>query len=824
MLKLENLNLCFENRPPHEEMCQMKKVYVLLVAVLLTKALLLPNVFAQHYTQWQLPDGAKARFGKGWINDIKFSPNGSQLAVATTIGVWLYDVRTGEETALFTGLMRGANAISYSPGGLILAAAHWDQTIRLWDVSRDSTENGTPLSTFRGHTGKIYAIAFSPDGGMLASGSADKTVRIWDIQTEKLLSILPGHKDAVYTAEFSPDSKLLASGTGDGTIQVWDTGTGERIYAFNGHTDAVWEMDFTSNSTVLASASLDGTVQLWTLISPGGKLGSPAQPHTAVYSVDFSPDGHTFATGRADKVIQVWNTSTTELVSTLSGHSDAVRSVEFSPIDSRTLASGSLDGTLRLWDMLLFRQRVSLAGHTGGVKTLVYTEDNRIRACGTGLDSKLRLWDAGTSSALSILREHTGLNTAVAFSKDGKTVASGGSENGTIFLSDVTQVLSNNQGWENSGLLSTLTGNRHGITALAFSPADTTLASGGTDGKIYLLDVETGRELKVLKGAQSIVTALTFVHDGTHLFSGEANGTVRKWDTLSGKEEWSSKGAFSAITALAFSPYGHFLAIGDEIGKIWLFDNQKKEIERSIFTQHTGEITALVFSGNTLVSGSEDGTILLWDISTIPSPPTPPKTETVLTHHSAPQQTAQQVARNALNSTVYLAMQKADGRISQGSGFFVHPGYVATNHHVTEGATGAYVKLVGQDTIYTVESIAATDEEHDLALLKVTGISTPVLPLANSDAVQIGETVYAIGNPQGFLEGTVSDGIISSIRGESNKKWLQMTAPISPGSSGGPVLNTRGEVIGVSVGDINGQNLNFAVPSNYLKALLQQVQ
>ena len=386
----------------------MKKVYVLFVAVLLIAMLLLPNVFAQHYTQWQLPDGAKARFGKGWINDIKFSPNGSQLAVATTIGVWLYDVRTGEETVLFTGLMRGANAISYSPGGLILAAAHWDQTIRLWDVSRDSTENITPLSTFRGHTGKIYAVAFSGDGGMLASGSADKTIRIWDVKTEKLLSILPGHKDVVYTATFSPDSRLLAGGTGDGTIQVWDTGTGDRIYAFDGHTDAVWELDFTSNSTVLASASLDGTVQLWTLIAPGGKLRSPAQPHTAVYSVDFSPDGRTFATGREDKIIRVWNTNTTELVSTLSGHNDSVRSVEFSPVDSRTLASGSLDGTLRLWDMLLFRQRVSLAGHTGGVKALVYTGDNRIRACGTGLDSKLRLWDAGTSSALSILREHTG--------------------------------------------------------------------------------------------------------------------------------------------------------------------------------------------------------------------------------------------------------------------------------------------------------------------------------------------------------------------------------------------------------------------------------
>ena len=126
----------------------MKKRYILLVAVVLNTMLLLSDIFAQDYTKWHLPPGAKARLGKGWINDIKFSPYGDRLAVATTIGVWIYDVRTGKEvdlitdvytddTKLFPESMGGTNAISYSPGGVILAAAHWDRKIRLWDVSSD---------------------------------------------------------------------------------------------------------------------------------------------------------------------------------------------------------------------------------------------------------------------------------------------------------------------------------------------------------------------------------------------------------------------------------------------------------------------------------------------------------------------------------------------------------------------------------------------------------------------------------------------------------------------------------------------------------------
>ena len=184
-------------------------------------------------------------------------------------------------------------------------------------------------------------------------------------------------------------------------------------------------------------------------------------------------------------------------------------------------------------------------------------------------------------------------------------------------------------------------------------------------------------------------------------------------------------------------------------------------------------------------------------------------------------QTAEQIAEKALAATVYLEMKDRNGvPLGFGSGFFVRENLIATNFHVIEGATQGTAKLVGKYTTHAIEGITATDKTNDLALLKVTTSGIKPLPLGMSSDVKIGEMVYVAGNPKG-LEGTFSDGIVSNKRGGYTNERLQMTAPISPGSSGGPVLNRKGKVIGVSFMTIEGgQNLNFAIPSRYLGVLL----
>ena len=181
------------------------------------------------------------------------------------------------------------------------------------------------------------------------------------------------------------------------------------------------------------------------------------------------------------------------------------------------------------------------------------------------------------------------------------------------------------------------------------------------------------------------------------------------------------------------------------------------------------------------------------------------------------------VAKQVLPSTVLLVMEDSNGQpVSLGSGFFVRKNEIATNLHVVDESESGYIIREGQTKKINIEGMVATDVEHDLVILKVQETNAPTLSLGDSEAVQVGESVYAVGNPNG-LSGTFSEGIVSAVRKFEGETLLQITAPISRGSSGGPIVNSEGLVIGVSVAIFDkGQNLNFAIPSKYLTALLQE--
>ena len=148
-----------------------------------------------------------------------------------------------------------------------------------------------------------------------------------------------------------------------------------------------------------------------------------------------------------------------------------------------------------------------------------------------------------------------------------------------------------------------------------------------------------------------------------------------------------------------------------------------------------------------------------------------------------------------------------------GSGFVVGLHEIITNAHVVAG--GKPVIAVGPVRIPA--TVVKIDEKIDLALLRVTVDLTSKPLVTSSKTVETGARVFVIGNPEG-LEKTLSEGLVSGLRDFDGRKLLQITNPISPGSSGGPVLNQQGEVIGVTVLTFKeGQNLNFAVPGEVLR-------
>lgn len=182
--------------------------------------------------------------------------------------------------------------------------------------------------------------------------------------------------------------------------------------------------------------------------------------------------------------------------------------------------------------------------------------------------------------------------------------------------------------------------------------------------------------------------------------------------------------------------------------------------------------------------------------------------------------TTSQIAEKYSPSVVTIvALDENDQPLSLGSGFFINTeGDIATNHHVLEGSTDAIIKTIEGEKGNIIE-IIKDDPDVDLLIAKTSFKNTVPLPLGDSDTITTGEDIVAIGNPAG-LEGTISKGIVSSIRKTDSLSFIQITAPISPGSSGGPVFNLSGKVIGIATAYLDyGQSLNFAMPINYLKNL-----
>ncbi len=564
--------------------------------------LCIPQTYAEDEprTQWSLPEGAKARLGKGGINDITCSQDGALFAVASKIGIWIYDVQTSEELALLIGHTGRINSISFSPNGRTLASGSHDNTVRLWDV-----DTWAEIGRLEGHTDAINSVLFSPDGRTFASLGNDNTVRIWDVDTQTQMHTLEGHTGSVESVSFSPDGQTIASGGNDDIVRLWDVATRTETGTLEGHTGYV-------------------------------------------SSISFSPDGRTLASGSHDNIVRLWDVDTQTEIGVLEGHTGWVNSVSFSP-DGRTLASGGsaapYGGDVRLWDMATLTGIVIFERNSSNVTGVSFSPDGRILAYRTdsgiftfagGLDvNRLEhitsfekpeyTWDVlwivdeqiekrGYSWFRTMLEEHIEPVRSVLFSPDGRTLASGSrhgiSTAGGSFLWDVaTQT--------KIGTLDTSY-----VNSVSFSPDGKTIASVSISGwstavRIFLWDVATQTKIGTLKISR--VSSVVFSPDGRTLASGSFYDIVSLWDVDTLTEidrHWEHTGA---VKSVVFSPDGRILASAGSIdGTVRLWDVDTWT-EIAILRGHTGWVNNVSFSpdGKTIASGSNDHTVRLWDVATL---------------------------------------------------------------------------------------------------------------------------------------------------------------------------------------------------------------
>jgi hypothetical protein len=179
------------------------------------------------------------------------------------------------------------------------------------------------------------------------------------------------------------------------------------------------------------------------------------------------------------------------------------------------------------------------------------------------------------------------------------------------------------------------------------------------------------------------------------------------------------------------------------------------------------------------------------------------------------------VAAAITPGTVAIHTRRSDGSGVVGTGFIVDPsGTVITNFHVVAGGASVEVTLPS-DEAFPVIGVKAVDQRRDIAVIQVAGFKLPTVPLGDSSSVRPGDSVLVVGNALGLLDNSVTAGIVSGIRDAGGYRLIQMDAAISHGNSGGPVVNERGEVIGLSTSKLDsGESLNFAVPINYARGLL----
>ena len=580
------------------------------------------------YQTWHLPDGAIIRLGKGRLGDsdrlAAFSPDGQSLAVASDIGVWLYDVATLRERALFTGHRGEVSSVSFSPDGTILASGSRDGTVKLWDVV--AGENIATLGEWWWRP--VQSISFSPDGAILAAGSYG-VVSLWDVATKTNIATFAGRTKWVQSMSFSPDGTILASGLNDDKIELWNIATRTNIATLR-HPHLVESVAFSPDGKTLASGA--GDVRLWdvatwtnvaTLRNTGGSVafspnGRILATRGNLWDVatrqnittfegsarSFSPDGKMLAIQLGDGKVRLWDIETQNAVTLR--HSVAVMSVAFSP-DGATLASGSgWYGGTKLWDVATGRDIVSLEGHTGGDHSVAFSPNGSTLAIGQNL------WNVATRTNIATLEGHTDLVRSVAFSLGGTLLASG-SDDSTIKLWDVTTGQN----------IATLEGHTDRVTSVAFSPDGTTLASGSRDRTIKLWDVATRQNIATLEGHSSYVESVVFSPDGATLASGAWDGTIKLWDVVA-REYIATLWHSDSVLSVAFFPDGTTLASGSRDGTVLLWNVATRE-NIATLEGHTGEVRSVAFSpdGTILASGSDDGSVLLWDMSSYTKRQTP---------------------------------------------------------------------------------------------------------------------------------------------------------------------------------------------------------
>lgn len=638
------------------------------------------NSFGQNETQIGLPENAISRIGDGTFNDIAYSPDGKQLAVAASIGIWLYDTDTYKPLSLLTGHTDSVLTVKYSADGKILASGSRDNTIRLWDPSTEKN-----IAVLTGHQNGVTDIAISGDSRTLASVGADeKVIRLWNLNTHKPIANIKGKFNRIVSLAYSPDNETVAAGDFDGTVKLLSTKKKKQTASLVGHDLApsditepgsVLALAFSPDGTILASGSRDTTIRLWDTKTTHHKVTLTGHSGR-VTTIAFSSDGKTIASGasythwNSDSSIRLWDAKTGKLLRTIETPA-LIHRLAFSP-DNETLASINEYNAIHIWNTNTGELKVNLTKQRTERKPISVFPDGKKEIYAND-DGTYTLLDVETGhqkpflKALRSLREKGKTEDEKLFlrlypltkeyfeySSDGKTLAI--QEDKSVWLWDVEtdthkgtlsedfkrfysmKFSPNGQflaieadntiylwNTETAKQIAAYTKDkRHRSLLYVFSPDSKLLATAAKDPKmVQLWSTDTGYPKFLLMGHPWEVSSVIFSPDGNNIIS-DSSDRALLWNTKTGRRKATFISPEKLSFSLRFSPDGSALvgyakALYEDKGdnRIWIWDTETGQ-QKFILKAHKGRITRTLFTpnGKTLVSGSADRTMRFWDLET----------------------------------------------------------------------------------------------------------------------------------------------------------------------------------------------------------------
>jgi WD40 repeat protein len=530
-----------------------------------------------------------------------------------------WSVESGKEVRSFPSLVQ-VSPLALAPNGKTMAGV--SSNSRLWWLTTDTGKVLQEL-TLRDD---IRAISFFAKGKTLAAGTRSG-VRFFDVVTGKeVRHVAP--KLQIRDLAASPDDKVLAAAV-DSTVRRWDLANGEELPSFPAKEFTSW-VAFVPDGKWLVSSDQFSVIQFWDLASRKDHYQIRSAGHlTNSRPFDISRDGKTlaysFKTG-----IGFWNISQKRNVD-MPGHQGRISALFFAP-DGRTLASGSWDNTVRIWDRTSGKElkRWQLpGGDFTGITGLSYSPDGR-RLAAAGDDGAVRLWDTETAKELAPLSTRPNVShwpdrsREVAYSPDGKFLIALGERSIRI--------------WETAGAkeLPTIKVDSiqqgHTFEKLAISPDSKVLAVGLSGGspKVLVHDlVGEGKPRLLDLGGRGRLYQLAFSPDGRMLALGgnfypnfpntDVSYMLELRETVTGALRWRIPGK-NAVSALAFAPDHRTLILalrsGDlrrPVSDVMFWDLE--EIGRINGHYHTVSQLAVSPDGRWLATGSEDSTVLIWDLA-----------------------------------------------------------------------------------------------------------------------------------------------------------------------------------------------------------------